>query len=544
MDALSTRYLALDANGGPAVYGTLRGAYHVITLPAPQIDGTDVLPFAEDGKLTGACGRSFKADNARFIDGNRPTCKGCKRFVADKAEVSSQRNRTRLAVSDREDAARERLAKAAERQAQRAEKGAEREDAVKAERARIDRAERKRVRRAAEVKAEREAARVKREDAIKAEREGRAARTASPGPTERAKREAAAAAERMRAEREAAERAERAPEKVASKAEQRKRAARRDSEARAIARVTDGKCAVLIIDPDSTERAEMLLPVRGRLAPKYGAAIVAAAPSVELLPVGKNAVAIKARPGTDTDGVHGVCPFCWERVALTGSGAIGTHRIGGVTPDGPQLSERVTEAVDRNGGTARDSAKRRKAEGESGVRVAGTTRGGKSRRVEQVVTHRAENAGAAVGIRDHGRSDGPALVPLGETGYAGMKFDDERKLGAMANVGGAFGWLSSREYGELSRTQQRRYDRKVHKLAGQARAARKQQRERDIAAGRLLPSEVRRNARQDAATGRSDDGHTLSHYGKAPATADSADASIAAAGVKNNGKRAAKSPRK
>ena len=113
-------------------------------------------------------------------------------------------------------------------------------------------------------------------------------------------------------------------------------AAKREGQAVAVARATDGKCAAEVSQEDGST---VLVTLSGRMALDRITPI-AEAIGAEIIPVGKSAGAMAPVPGSDADGVTGVCPLCHEAVKLTNSGGVGTHRNGGVTPDAPQLSQR------------------------------------------------------------------------------------------------------------------------------------------------------------------------------------------------------------
>lgn len=294
-------------------------------------------------------------------------------------------------------------------------------------------------------------------------------------------------------------------------------AAKRPRQARAWARVTDGKCAVVL--PADGENPERVITLSGRMDAGTVAEI-AALTGCGSVQVGKSAAAVAPVPGSDTDGVNGVCPVCHMAVKITGSGGVGTHRPDGSTPDAPKLSQRVIPAVDRHGEDSRDAAKRRTGEayreieevreeltvsvaddapagvvaaavlavvkgqedapGVSKVKV--TSGKGREGRTSVVSTAGEAQYAAPVrgraginGARNHGRGDGVAMLPRGESGYAGFKFDDGGSIGLDGEkiaakgavseidpiVGGKFGTVRESEYLTYSPSKRRAYRRKV-----------------------------------------------------------------------------------
>lgn len=294
-------------------------------------------------------------------------------------------------------------------------------------------------------------------------------------------------------------------------------AAKRPRQARAWARVTDGKCAVVL--PADGETPERVVTLSGRMLAETVAEI-AALTGCGSVPVGKSAAAVAPVPGSDTDGQNGVCPVCHMAVKITGSGGVGTHRPDGSTPDAPQLSQRVIPAVDRHGEDSRDAAKRRTGEAyreieevreeltvsvaddaPAGVVAAAVlavakgqedapgvskvkVKSGKGREGRTSVVSTAGEAQYAApvrgraginGARNHGRGDGVAMLPRGESGYAGFKFDDGGSIGLDGEkiaakgavseidpiVGGKFGTVRESEYLTYSPSKRRAYRRKV-----------------------------------------------------------------------------------
>jgi hypothetical protein len=311
-------------------------------------------------------------------------------------------------------------------------------------------------------------------------------------------------------------------------------AAKRPRQARAWARVTDGKCAVVL--PADGETPERVVTLSGRMLAETVAEI-AALTGCGSVPVGKSAAAVAPVTGSDAEGITGTsgvkgksghmggltgkCPVCRQVVTLTGSGGIGTHRPDGSTPDAPQLSQRIVPAVDRRGEPTRDAAKRRTGEAyreveevreeltvsvaddapagvvaaavlavakgqESApgvVKVKVTSGKGREGRTSVVSTAGEAQYAAPVrgrtginGARNHGRGDGVAMLPRGESGYAGFKFDDGGSIGPDGEkiaakgpvstidpiVGGdKFGTVRESEYLTWSASKRRAYRRKV-----------------------------------------------------------------------------------
>jgi hypothetical protein len=269
-------------------------------------------------------------------------------------------------------------------------------------------------------------------------------------------------------------------------------AGKREGQAKAWARTTDGKCAVVLTDETGTE---LTVTLSGRM--DMGSAVkiatlvghVDADGSPLVVAVGKSAGALAPVVGSDADGVTGVCPVCRTVVKVTGSGGVGSHRPSGEMPDAPQLSQREIPAVDRNGEPSRDAAKKREAESRETVQDSeGNTR--------EVSTAGRMEFGAPVrgreglmGGRNHGRSDGVAMVPRGQTGYAGWTFDRGESTEVMEDgtvrevrvkaptdrepvAGGKYGWLSEAQYASLSKRGKKRYRETVNKRRRAAEAAR------------------------------------------------------------------------
>lgn len=299
-------------------------------------------------------------------------------------------------------------------------------------------------------------------------------------------------------------------------------AAKRPKQARAWARITDGKCAVVLpATPEGDPERTVILS--GRMLAET-AAEVAALAGCGTVPVGKSAAAIAPVSGSDaagitgtsgvkgksghTGGITGQCPVCHMIVSLTGSGGIGTHRPDGSTPDGPQLSQRVIPAVDRHGEDSRDAAKRREAEsrreethgeGDDAVTVMVSTAGD--------AKFGAERTGrkGIQGARNHGRTDGVAMVPRGESGYAGVRFDDGGSVdldgksvpsaGPLSEidpvVGGRFGTKRESEYLAMSKSARRRYRAQVARNKAIWEAGRESRKVRRARQGMPLTSMVK-----------------------------------------------------
>lgn len=160
---------------------------------------------------------------------------------------------------------------------------------------------------------------------------------------------------------------------------------------------------------------------------------------------------VAPKPGTDTDGVNGTCPVCHTFAKLTGKGFIGTHTTTGETePAAPTLPQKSVKAVDTGTqhGDPSDAAKRREGEAYT------TTGRGKNKVVTPVVPIASESP---IGQRDHGMSDGPAMLPKGT--YANGSSPD-RTITTIPKVG-RNGTLTQDEYAKLGRSAQRRYWRKL-----------------------------------------------------------------------------------
>lgn len=338
-------------------------------------------------------------------------------------------------------------------------------------------------------------------------------------PVKRARRKAVVVPDRNNAETLAVLDPAPSPRAVAAEDIQRDReaadkflAAQRAAQITAIRRTTDSKCAVALPLEDGT--GERLVTLSGRMA-LADAEAIAELVGCDVIPVGKLNGALAPRDGSvslDADNNDvGVCPVCAQEYRLTGSGGIGTHRPDGSTPSGPVLTQREVPAVDRNGEPTRAASKKREAEAAKeraeltvslpddapAERVAaavlaavkGDRKASGVKSVGEAVRVPVADSGKApVGVRDLGRSDGVAMLPIGETGYAGMKFDDGgtfdldgQEVDAVGVLfseikGGMFGHLTFTEYGKLSKAGRRDYRRKVAKLEARWHAANRAQR--------------------------------------------------------------------
>jgi hypothetical protein len=272
------------------------------------------------------------------------------------------------------------------------------------------------------------------------------------------------------------------------------------------ARITDGKCAVVVTAEDG---GEITVSLSGRMDMAAAVAVakrighVNAAGEPLLIPVGKSAAALEplALGGGVEDGVHGVCPVCHRVAGLTNSGGIGTHRPSGESPSAPQFPSKEIPAVDGKGEPTRDAAKRRDREAyreeirvtldpmapveDQVAAVLAAVRGDvDAAGVESVrvaVVERAERLGTngLMGQRNHGRGDGVAMTPRGESGYAGImengrvrqeRVEAPTSLGDMA--GGRYGTKTVAEYKALSPRAQKRYRAMVNNRARAAAEAR------------------------------------------------------------------------
>jgi len=347
-------------------------------------------------------------------------------------------------------------------------------------------------------------------------------------------------------------------------------AAERPAQARAWARITDGKCAAVVaadalddvtgLNVDADGNVTVTLSGRMRLDKATavaslcgGGVMVVGKSSGALAPVAGSLDAVNKGDGRAALGYQtGTCPVCRVMVKLTGSGAIGSHRPDGSTPDAPQLSERQVPAVDTRGEATRDAARKRDgeayrddvvvtldpmapvAEQVAAVRaaVAGDKKapGVKPMRVPVVdsgATHgeRERRTTGIKGGRNQGRSDGVAMVPLGESGYAGFKFDDGRGStdengkpihadGPMSEVdpikGGPFGTVRESVYNAMSSAQRRRYRAKVAHNRAVWEAGRDKRKAERAAKGMSRTDMVK--ARKAASVGSSRQGHTYSHH--------------------------------
>jgi len=306
-------------------------------------------------------------------------------------------------------------------------------------------------------------------------------------------------------------------------------AGKREGQVRKWVRATDSKCSVRVSVDALGDAAKdfgtpdadgmVTVPLSGRMLMPVAEAVAAGVKGASVVPVGKSAGALAPLPlkGGPENGIQGVCPVCREVVTVGGSGGVGTHRAGGVTPDAPQLSQREVPAVDGKGEPTRDAAKRRQGEAyrrevtvtldpmapvadqvaavmaavngdarANGVREVTVSLGrgldGRERRTADLSTAGDAQFGASsapVGVRDHGRSDGVAMSPRGETGYAGWTFDrgeafvQDKVTGQFKEVrvkaptsrdvvGGEFGWKSQAEYDAMSKRAQKRYRQTVN----------------------------------------------------------------------------------
>jgi hypothetical protein len=320
---------------------------------------------------------------------------------------------------------------------------------------------------------------------------------------------------------------------------------RRDAEVKIIARLTDGKCAAEITGEDGTAR---LVTLSGRMDMDTVTEIAAMIPGASVVPVGKSAGALAPKEGTasldaGTNDV-GVCPVCAKEVRLTASGAIGTHRPSGETPSGPKLTQRSVPAINDKGEPERDAQKKRDAEAyvdelavdvddmaAPGVvaaavlaAVKGDAEAENVKAVRTPVVPVTESGLSPVGVRDHGQSDGVAMLPIGESGYAGVKFDDggsfdldgkpvEAEGVLVSDIkGGWFGHLTEDEYLALSKNARRRYRAKVAERQAKWREGGAARREAKIAKGELIPAVERRERKVAAKLGRRNEGQTHSHH--------------------------------
>lgn len=340
-------------------------------------------------------------------------------------------------------------------------------------------------------------------------------------------------------------------ERDATRDRQNGTAAQRPGQARAWARITDGKCAVVV---PTEGGAETTVTLSGRMLMESVTSVAQVAgldAETMIIPVGKSAGALAPVPGTDADGVNGVCPVCHMAVKLTNSGAVGTHRPDGSTPDAPQLSGREIPAVDVRGEATRDAAKLRESEAYrddvavtldpmapvadqvAAVRAAvdgnAKARGVKAVRVPVVDAgatdaERERRRTGVKGARNLGRTDGVAMLPRGASGYAGVEFDnggtfdldgkEVPAVGAVSEIdpikGGPFGTLRESQYNALSQSARRRYRAKI----ANARAIWEAGREKRKAerADKGMPRTDMRAARKAASVGSSRQGHTHSHH--------------------------------
>jgi hypothetical protein len=314
------------------------------------------------------------------------------------------------------------------------------------------------------------------------------------------------------------------------------------------ARITDGKCAV-VVPADAVDESlhgpagvdadgNITVTLSGRMHMDKAVAVCDVI-KVDILAgvvqVGKSAGALAPVPGSDADGItgtsgvkgksghtggiHGVCPVCRTVVKLTNSGAVGTHRPDGSTPDAPQLSAREIPAVDVHGEATRDAAKLREREAEGDDDTS-------RRKVAASDKFSAERSGVKGlrGSRNMGALDGVAMVPRGESGYAGMRFDDGESVDLDGNVikvqaptseidpvvGGVFGDRRQSEYDAMSKAQRRRYRAKVARNRAVWEAGRDKRKAQRAAQG--MPRSDMRAARKAAAVGSSRQGHTHSHH--------------------------------
>lgn len=272
-----------------------------------------------------------------------------------------------------------------------------------------------------------------------------------------------------------------------------------------VALATDGKCA---FERENEETGEMeLVTVNGRM---------------RIAPV-------DGSESSDQNGNSvGVCPICRQLAKLTNSGAIGTHRPSNITPDGSPLPGRALDWRQADGHKTREAEVSGRGEDASKIReridrvrdrITVITEGlevvTESEELEKLSARRAaglaqerelvaklrgaerdwsdqDEGKYAPGVRDHGRSDGVAMLPLGETGFAGMRFDDTNEhatadgvartpgvsaLGRPEYVGGRNGFLTPGEYEGLSRSQQRNYWRKVKRMDDRGKAVRARRRD-------------------------------------------------------------------
>jgi hypothetical protein len=301
-------------------------------------------------------------------------------------------------------------------------------------------------------------------------------------------------------------------------------AGRREGQAREWARITDGKCAVVVTAEDGEE---ITVSLSGRMDMVAAVAVakrighVDAAGEPLLIPVGKSAAALAPLAlGGVEDGIQGVCPVCHRVAGLTNSGGIGTHRPSGETPSAPKFPSKEIPAVDGKGEPTRDAAKRRDREAyreeirvtldpmapveDQVAAVLAAVRGDvDAAGVESVrvaVVERAERRGTSglMGQRNHGRGDGVAMTPRGESGYAGWTFDKgetvimengtvrQERVKAPTSpeemAGGKYGTRTVEEYNAMSPRARKRYRSAVNNRAKAASAARAERKAAQTAA--------------------------------------------------------------
>lgn len=219
----------------------------------------------------------------------------------------------------------------------------------------------------------------------------------------------------------------------------------------------DRKAARALVTAPDTDKTESdnVADIKARSASKVSEKPV----KVEKCAV-KGTDKVAAKPGTDTDGTHGTCPVCQTFAPLTGKGFIGTHTITGeIEPVSPTLSQKSVKIVDTGSqhGAPSDAAKKRDAEAYTVTK----TGKGKNKVVTKTPNVPTTTAGQSpIGQRDHGMSDGPAMLPRGT--YANGSTPD-KTVTTIPMVGGRNGTLTSAEYAKLSRSAQRNYWRKVAK---------------------------------------------------------------------------------
>lgn len=516
----SSRFVALDETSQGAVFSPLkgRGEAHVFTLPSaerPGVDVRDSVFMDSDGKARAACGGAYKVGNLVPGAGKRVMCGQCTTWL-ESEQFGTERERT-LSVWSESNPAGDTGSEIPADDVPDTSMVCAGGGSLPVEGTREKGADGSVTGVCVECGERVPVARVANGRVRPHEAKGEAAPVVDK--SNKREMEKAITAERERLARQKAKRAEKVntPAPVSESAPVTEKDAPAKSEVREIpapfkivhrgreidpvARETDGKCAYEITEDGVVD----LVTVHGRnrMHPVMGSRS-------------------RGLNGAET----GTCPVCRTHVPLTGSGYIPTHRPGGVTPGRPVLTQKKLPVVEKGTAVA-DMAKVREREAYAWVDENGDAvpeenveqhvhDGGTATLVPVVPT--APDAGAAVGQRGHGMSDGVAMTPgnlppvqpqkgwSAAAGTMALPVGRDKPDPEVVNVvmhGGKFGYLSEADYRLLDRSGQRKYWRNIAVMEKRAATAQAAVRAKREALGESISPERRKAARKSAKVGKS-----------------------------------------